>query len=148
LTIHGGKGDAALGIQPEKVQYVKCVGAQTLMVLYADPSFAADGRGCNIFPGWSRAEALKIIHGAAVKHGWDMESKNNRYYWKNQVWWPEMVRFIMNCTIRDDDIHKWSKFDQCDAGLDAFNERVKRWKDPVPIVKKYLVDYLAVERLV
>jgi hypothetical protein len=108
--------------------------------MYGEPTFT------------SRIKTISTItflcNAHAEKHGWDMESKNNRYYWKNQVWWPEMVRFIMNCTIRDDDIHKWSKFDQCDAGLDAFNERVERWKDPVPIVKKYLVDYLAVERLV
>ena len=88
-----------------------------------------------------------IVH--AETHGWNLTAKDNLgwYIWRQQEWWPAMESFIRAYPLEESVIEKWCKFDQLDVGIDAYNERVCRYLPRVPILKNYLVNYLAEERL-
>jgi hypothetical protein len=69
------------------------------------------------------------------------------YLWKHEPWWVEMKQFILNIDVTCYPISSWDWVDQCDIGIDYFNEHLLRHKCPYSIFKKYILYRLANERI-
>jgi hypothetical protein len=86
----------------------------------------------------------------ALRHGWKIhrESAHLGYYkWKHEPWWKEMKLFIIHMDLSMYPIHTWDWVDQCDIGIDYFNQYVEKHRAPHPIFKKYIMERLSNERI-
>lgn len=83
-------------------------------------------------------------------HGWILarEGAHLGYYtWKNEPWWNEMKKYIDDMNLTMYDILKWNWIDQCDIGIDYFNQYLLKHTSPYPIFKDYLIYRIGRERI-
>jgi hypothetical protein len=86
----------------------------------------------------------------AKKNGWRIEKEGAHlgwFSWKEEPWWKDMKSYIQDMDVSMYPVESWDWVDQCDIGIDYFNQYLLRHRPPHPIFKEYLVYRLANERL-
>jgi len=86
----------------------------------------------------------------ADTYGWETRKEGAHlgyFKWGKQKWWPYMESFLLNLDISKYPILTWSWVDQCDIGIDYFNQQLLKHTDPYPLFKKYLVQRIYHERI-
>lgn len=103
----------------------------------------------------NRNNALSTMTAACLDHakknGWNlkMHIAGAKYYWEQETWWTEMVRFIMAYQVDTDAIQKWRLFDKMDIGILKVHSGALT-SSPLTtgdIFKRYIISYLRTERL-
>lgn len=95
-------------------------------------------------------EIIDICLTHALQNGWTLYREGAHlglFLWKDEPWWNEMNQFILNIDVTRYPILSWDWVDQCDIGIDYFNEHLLRHQSPYPIFKKYILYRLAHERI-
>ena len=104
----------------------------------------------------NRITAIQSMMSACVTHaesnGWNLSMSivDQKYYWKQEHWWKDMVWFIMTSKVDGTAIQKWGLFDKMDIGIIMVNPSGTVYPSPVEagiLFKQYVVRYLESERL-
>ena len=88
----------------------------------------------------------------AEKNGWNlhMSVMDQKYYWKQEAWWKDMVWFIMTYQVDGTTINKWGLFDKMDIGIIMMTTVGTMYPSSIEegiLFKQYVVRYLESERL-
>lgn len=86
----------------------------------------------------------------ARQQGWEIQREGAHlglFLWKHEPWWKEMHAFILEMDVTGYPVTTWNWVDQCDIGIDYFNEHLLRHRPAHPIFKKYILYRLANERI-
>ena len=86
----------------------------------------------------------------ADRWGWEttQEGAHLGYYkWGQQKWWHQMENFIVHMDLSEYPILSWNWVDQCDIGIDYFNQYLLKHKNPYPIFKHYVLQRIYAERI-
>ena len=104
----------------------------------------------------NRNSALSTMMAACLAHakenGWNlkMHIAGAKYYWKQETWWLDMVRFIMRYPIDATAIHQWGLFDKMDIGLlqvSPVRVMTSTSLDAGLLFKRHVIVELGMERL-
>lgn len=104
----------------------------------------------------NRNSALSTMTAACLDHakenGWNlkMHIAGAKYYWKQETWWIEMVRFIMRYPMDEAAIHHWGLFDKMDIGLlqvSPVSVMTSSSLDAGLLFKRHVILQLGMERL-
>lgn len=104
----------------------------------------------------NRTTALSTMTAACLAHakenGWNlhMHIAGAKYYWDQETWWMEMVRFIMQYPIDAAAIQQWGLFDKMDIGILKVSPVSVMTSSPLntgDLFKRYVISYLRTERL-
>ena len=86
----------------------------------------------------------------AEQHGWSTHRTGAHlgyFKWKQEPWWSEMSSFIQTLDLESYDPSTWDWVDQCDIGIDYFNQYLMKHRPSRPIFKKYIFLRLSNERI-
>ena len=102
----------------------------------------------------NRINAISTMTAACVAHaeenGWNlkMHIAGAKYYWQQETWWSDMVRFIMAYQVDEEAIQKWRLFDKMDIGIIKVHPIMGLTSsDTGDLFKQYIINYLRTERL-
>ena len=102
----------------------------------------------------NRIQAITTMTAACVAHaeknGWNltMHIAGAKYYWQQETWWMEMVRFIMQYPMDTTEIQQWGLFDKLDIGIIEVSPLALFMPSSnTDLFKQYIINYLRTERL-
>jgi hypothetical protein len=88
----------------------------------------------------------------AESNGWNLSMSivDQKYYWKQESWWKDMVWFIMTFKVDGTAINKWTLFDKMDIGIIMVSPSggvSPSYVEAGILFRQYMVRYLGSERL-